>query len=90
MYNDKIFQRIIEQTGATRINSNDPRFQQCHKGYCPSHDDSSPSFTVGIDQGNNISIHCHAGCAHDSLLNALKLSESDLQSPEKKKIPPQN
>ena len=87
MHNEKIFQRIIDQTGATGINSDDPRFAQCHKGYCPAHEDSSPSFTVGIDQSNNISIHCHAGCSHESLLTALRLSEVDLQNPNKKKSP---
>lgn len=85
MHNEKIFTQIIDRTKAAPVNSVDVRFQQCHKGFCLAHEDSSPSFTVGIDQNENISINCHAGCTHETLLTSLHLSEIDLQSPSKKK-----
>ena len=44
---------------------------------CPAHDDRNPSCSVS-DKGDKIVFHCFAGCATDSIIEALGLTWADL------------
>jgi hypothetical protein len=45
---------------------------------CPAHADALPSLTVTAGDGGRVLLHCHAGCAIESILRALGLQFSDL------------
>lgn len=38
---------------------------------CPSHDDKDNSASIDV-KGNQLLVHCHAGCAQDQVIGALK------------------
>ena len=44
---------------------------------CPAHDDTNPSLSYGQGRDGAV-IHCHTGCAPDTILNALNLHKRDL------------
>ncbi len=45
---------------------------------CPSHEDRSPSLSVGIGQGGKTILNCHAGCPTENVVAAVGLAMSDL------------
>ncbi|MBX3406393.1 MAG: bifunctional DNA primase/polymerase [Phycisphaeraceae bacterium] len=47
---------------------------------CPSHDDQSPSLSVGIGEGGRVLVHCHAGCTAEQVVKAAGLEMVDLFS----------
>jgi hypothetical protein len=47
---------------------------------CPAHDDHVSSLSVGEGRDGCVLIHCHAGCALESILDRLDLTPADLFS----------
>lgn len=46
---------------------------------CPAHEDRSPSLSIGTrSDGNGVVLNCHAGCATEDIVTALKLTMQDL------------
>ena len=45
---------------------------------CPAHDDTIPSLHV-TDGDGRVLVHCHAGCAQDAVLDALREQGLDLR-----------
>ena len=45
---------------------------------CPAHDDKHESLSVAESDDGKILLHCHAGCAVESVVNKLGISMSDL------------
>ncbi len=45
---------------------------------CPAHEDRKPSLSVGKGHDGRVLLHCHAGCAPESIVNALGLSFKEL------------
>jgi len=56
--------------------------QGIRNGYnvlCPAHNDHIPSLSISLNRGKTkILLDCKAGCDKDSILEALRISESDL------------
>jgi putative DNA primase/helicase len=50
---------------------------------CPAHDDRVASLMVNAGKNQPIVVHCHAGCAVESILAALGLSTADLMGKPK-------
>jgi putative DNA primase/helicase len=48
---------------------------------CPAHADTNPSLHVSVADNGKILVFCHAGCATESVLQALDLEMSVLASP---------
>lgn len=44
---------------------------------CPAHNDHNPSLSIRIER-DKLLLHCHAGCRHKDILDAVGLTESDL------------
>ena len=51
-----------------------------YKAKCPAHDDKDPSLG---ERDGKILLHCHRGCATESILSALGLGMKDLYSGSK-------
>ena len=47
-------------------------------GLCPTHDDRNPSLSIAEGDDGRVLLHCHAGCATESVLGALGLEWADL------------
>lgn len=45
---------------------------------CPAHDDRKPSLSIALADDKKILLHCHAGCSHKEILDALGMKEKDL------------
>jgi hypothetical protein len=45
---------------------------------CPAHADRSPSLSIRDGRDGRVLVHCFAGCAHTTILAALRLSCRDL------------
>ena len=45
---------------------------------CPAHDDKTASLSIGLGDDGRILLHCHAGCAVDTILGTMGLSMKDL------------
>src|SRR6266536_517268 len=45
---------------------------------CPSHDDRTPSLSIGLGKDGQVVLHCFAGCPFASIVQALGLQASDL------------
>src|SRR4051794_31784787 len=45
---------------------------------CPAHEDRTPSLSVSVGEDGRALIHCHAGCAIETVLAALELTPADL------------
>ena len=45
---------------------------------CPAHPDQTPSLSVSLGDDERILLHCHAGCAIESVLDVLQLEMKDL------------
>lgn len=45
---------------------------------CPSHDDGTPSLSIGLGDDDVVLLHCHAGCGIDEILGAFHLARADL------------
>jgi hypothetical protein len=45
---------------------------------CPAHEDSTPSLSVKELSNGNVLLKCHAGCATDAVLRAIRAHSSDL------------
>jgi putative DNA primase/helicase len=39
---------------------------------CPAHDDRNPSLSISVSRDGRTLVHCHAGCAQDQVIAALK------------------
>lgn len=39
---------------------------------CPAHEDRSPSLSLGVGVDGRLLVHCHAGCAYEDVIRALK------------------
>jgi putative DNA primase/helicase len=53
---------------------NEEQFQ----ALCPAHNDSNPSLSIKIVEGESIKMHCHAGCDIEKILDSIGLEKSDL------------
>ncbi|MDP6495380.1 MAG: hypothetical protein QGI09_08200, partial [Dehalococcoidia bacterium] len=40
--------------------------------HCPAHEDAGPSLSVTESKSGKVLVKCHAGCAQDAVINALK------------------
>lgn len=49
---------------------------------CPSHEDSTPSLTVGPGTSQPVVLHCHAGCEPDKIVADGGLDWSQVMAPE--------
>jgi hypothetical protein len=53
-----------------------------HNGYfmalCPAHHDRDPSLSISQADDGRVLIKCHAGCATESIVEAIGLEMSDL------------
>lgn len=47
-------------------------------GRCPAHADKTPSLSVSTGDDGRVLLHCHAGCATDSILGKIGLEAKDL------------
>ena len=45
---------------------------------CPSHDDATPSLSIGEGDDGRVLLRCHAGCATEQVVEALGLTMGDL------------
>lgn len=57
----------------------DPR--QTGDGYaarCPSHEDRSPSLSIGTGDDGRVLVHCHTGCTHAAIVAALGIEVGNL------------
>ena len=45
---------------------------------CPAHEDRTPSLSITEGDDGRVLLHCHAGCATDAILAALRLRPRDL------------
>jgi AAA domain len=45
---------------------------------CPSHQDRTPSLSIGLGKEGQVIVHCFAGCPFESIVQALGLQPSDL------------
>lgn len=45
---------------------------------CPAHSDNRPSLSIARGEDERVLIHCHAGCEHAAICEALGLEVSDL------------
>ena len=64
--------REVLHSHAVRI---DPRPERTAKGWlvrCPCHDDHDPSLSLWLDGGNELHIHCFAGCRFTDLHRTLR------------------
>lgn len=52
---------------------------------CPAHKSRGLTLAIYADKGNEIGVHCHAGCTKDDVLAALGLTWKDLK-PEREWI----
>jgi putative DNA primase/helicase len=60
----------------------DPRWRgERLESRCPSHDDRSPSLSVGRGTKQPVVFHCHAGCHPETITKALDLSWAELCEP---------
>ena len=48
---------------------------------CPAHQDRSPSLSIKEVDGERLLLHCFAGCAVESILDAIGLAFDDLFPP---------
>lgn len=55
---------------------------------CPAHKSRGLTLAIYADKGNEIGVHCHAGCTRDDVLDALGLTWKDLK-PERDWLPPE-
>lgn len=62
----------LEQLGSKVVRSG-----QKAKAQCPAHPDRNPSLSITATDGS-VLLHCHAGCATDDVLDALRLTPADL------------
>lgn len=54
------------------------------RSLCPSHDDKSPSLSVGEGDDGRALVYCHAGCSVADVVGALGLGLGDLFAGERK------
>tara|TARA_R110002096_G_scaffold344921_2_gene537807 strand:- start:41187 stop:43577 length:2391 start_codon:yes stop_codon:yes gene_type:complete len=47
---------------------------------CPAHDDRNPSLSISEGSEGQALVHCHAGCAVDEVMRAIRLEKRDLFS----------
>jgi hypothetical protein len=45
---------------------------------CPSHEDSSPSLSIGVGDGGRVLLHCFSGCKPEAICTSLGIKLSDL------------
>jgi P4 family phage/plasmid primase-like protien len=59
-----------------------------YEARCPAHDDKNASLSVAESGAGKVLLHCHAGCATESIVAALGYSMADLmgEGPPKKRI----
>ncbi len=43
-----------------------------HVAKCPAHEDNNPSLSIASGDGGKLLIHCHAGCSHLAVIDAIK------------------
>lgn len=68
---ERVLQALNE--AGCRSNGRDNAWQ------CPAHEDSKPSLSLNRrDDGNGVVLYCHAGCTSEDVLQALRLTMSDL------------
>jgi putative DNA primase/helicase len=52
--------------------------QDCWQACCPAHEDRTPSLSIMLKPNGDWLLHCHAGCAVEDVLEAIKLEKRDL------------
>ena len=50
--------------------------------HCPGHEDRNASLSVSAGQDGRTLLHCHAGCAVETILGAIELKKADLFPPK--------
>ena len=58
---------------------------------CPAHNDRRPSLSISVGDDGRALVHCHAGCSHQAIVEAIGLNVSDLMPPTasmKSQVPP--
>ena len=75
----KTFNDIVERTRAKPIGA-----AGSFSGLCPSHDDSTPSLSITLEN-NRILLYCHAGCNIDDICVSLGIKQTDLFAPRDEK-----
>ncbi len=50
---------------------------------CPAHDDNNASLSIGVGEGGQILLYCHAGCSFESVCTGLALTPRDLNLPRR-------
>ena len=68
----EIFEKIITLTKSKTNGSGNQYY-----GKCPAHNDTSPSLSISIQQGQ-ILLFCHAGCDTNQILRKLGMNMKDL------------
>ena len=48
---------------------------------CPAHDDRRASLSIAVAEDGRVLLKCHAGCETASVVNAIRLTMSDLFPP---------
>jgi putative DNA primase/helicase len=49
------------------------------QAHCPAHDDQKASLSIGIrDDGKGVTLHCHANCEWEDVLEAAGMQKSDI------------
>jgi hypothetical protein len=72
---------VIVDAPITRVLSRLEKVSRTGDGWsarCPSHEDGSPSLSVGVGEGGRVLLRCHAGCALEDIVAALGLELADL------------
>ncbi len=50
--------------------------QQGWTACCPSHDDQTPSLSIGLGKDGQVLLHCFVGCTYEAIVEALGLQPS--------------
>ena len=68
-------------SAATRLLTKFSTVKKTKSGWsarCPAHDDGTASLSISEGRDGRVLLHCHAGCDHKKIVEALDLEECDL------------
>ncbi len=58
-----------------------------HACRCPTHDDRTPSLSIGQGEDERALLHCHRGCPTEGIASAIGLTMADLMPPRVDGLP---